>query len=426
MPGNRPTNRTRSGFYLLSPHGLMESITIILGMKIFLIQHEPKSNCMPSFISLKKSMPISAMLIILHFAQAKAFTTVTPPKEEQPPKTILLILDGLAVGAIDRIPLPNLQKLKKRGCYYQAVHLPLPAHPPRSSTYPWSCSLPNPALMSGTVFIGQEGIRQQLIQHQLSAQKTAFIVNDGAYKDVAGGFDIYLNLRQTFDDLFRDELVIEKTKSILKEEDPDFLRVHLQGPGSAGHRSNEAANADEPWHHNIWHPQSPYIRQLQKANRLVADFVQWLTQEGYLEHTVLFILGDHGQAPTGAHPPFHPASNKTEMLVLGQEVKAGKEYAYAEITDMAPTITHRHGTVPPKYANGRILKEAFTSGPDTIPSIRHIQALNNLLLAAHERQELGLSLPAAFKGILDISTWHVGIAPLTLENFIARQSAQLD
>ena len=369
---------------------------------------------------------ITAMLIVLHVAQAKALTDAPSLPEEPPPKTILLIIDGLAAGAIDRIPLPNLQRLKRQGTYYQEIHLPLPAHPSKSSTYPWSCSLPNPALMSGTVFIGREGIRQQLIQHQLSAQKTAFIVNDGAYKDVAGGFDIYLNLRQSFDDLFRDELVIEKTKTILQEDSPDFLRVHLQGPGSAGHRSNEAANIDEPWYHNVWHPQSPYVRQLQKADRLIADFMQWLKQEGYLEHTVLFILGDHGQSPTGAHPPFHPASNKTELLVLGQGVKADKEYAYAEITDIAPTIAHRHGVAPPKYATGRILKEAFSGSPDTIPTTRHMQVLNNLLLEAQERQEEELSLPATFKGILDISIWHVGLAPLTMDHFIARQRAQLD
>lgn len=381
---------------------------------------------MPSFISLKRVLPITAMLIVLPFMQAKMLIAAPPLPEDPPPRTILLIVDGLAAGAIDRIPLPNLQRLKRKGTYYQEIHLPLPAHPPKSSTYPWSCSLPNPALMSGTVFIGREGIRQQLIQHQFSTQKTAFIVNDGAYKDVAGGFDIYLNLRQTFDDLFRDELVIEKTQAILQEAAPDFLRVHLQGPGSAGHRSNETANIDQPWYRNVWHPQSPYIRQLQKADRLIADFIQWLKQEGYLEHTVLFILGDHGQAPTGAHPPFHPASNKTELLVLGQNVKASKEYAYAEITDIAPTITHRHGIAPPKYATGRILKEAFVGGPDTIPTTQHIQVLNNLLLKAQERQEKGLSLPAGFKGILDISTWHVGLAPPTLENFIARQRSQLD
>ncbi len=325
------------------------------------------------------------------------------------PRTLMIILDGLASGAADRIPLPYLQELRERGTYYREVHLPLPAHPEKSATYPWSCSLPNPALMSGTVFIGQEGIREQLIQHAFGDQTTAFVVNDGAYRDVAGGFDIYRNLRKTFADLFRDEMVFDTAKAVLQQSNPSFMRIHLQGPGSAGHRSREVDNLGEPWYGDIWHPESPYTQQMRKADSLLAEFVGWLEAEGYLQHTTLMILGDHGQAPTGAHPPYHPASSKTELLIMGPGIRQGATFAYAEITDLVPTIAHLHGLAPPRYAAGRVLSEAFVHIPVVHAESRPLEELNLLLLRAQLRAEQGVPLPEGFPGILQISTWHEGL-----------------
>jgi len=351
------------------------------------------------------------------------FAVPAHAQEEKPKRTILLILDGLASGAIDRIPLPHLRKLKNEGCYYEEVHLPLPDHPEKSSTYPWSCSLPNPALMSGTVFIGQDGIKEHLIQHQFENATTSFVVNDRAYADVAGGFDIYLNLREEFEDIFRDAMVFDKTKAVIKSEDPAFLRVHLQGPGSSGHRSNEAENLEQPWYHDIWHPESPYIKQMRQADRLTADFINWMEEEGYMDETLLLIMGDHGQAHIGGHPPYRPESNKTELLVLGKGVKAGARYEYAEIIDIAPTIAYLHALPPPRYATGRVLKEAFAGGPDAPPASRDIETLNGLLLEAGYLEKSGKALPVAFQGILDISTWHTVVSPPDLGRFIDRQRA---
>lgn len=347
-------------------------------------------------------------------------------QQDATPRTIMLILDGLATGAMERIPLPHLQALQETGTYYAAVHLPLPAHPKKSAAYPWSCSLPNPVLMSGTVFIGQPEIRQHLLQHSFAGQPTAFIVNDGAYRDVAGGFDQYFNLREEFADLFRDEKVMQKAKEVIRTEDPQFLRIHLQGPGSAGHMSHALENQEQPWYHDIWHPQSPYVQQMKQADQLVAAFISWLKEEGHWESTTLLILGDHGQAAIGGHPPYRPASSQTELLMVGARIKKNTRFSYAEITDIAPTIAHLHRMSPPRYAIGRVLTEALLTGPDTLPPDRNMQALNNMLQAAHQRKQSGQPLPAEWQGISDISNWHLGLSPPTLAAFIQRQKAQLN
>lgn len=347
-------------------------------------------------------------------------------QENKPPMTIMLIIDGLASGAIDRIPLKHLKQLKTQGTYYKELYLPLAAHPDKSNTYPWSCSLPNPVLMSGTVFIGQNRIKQHLIQHSFKDRKTAFIVNDKAYLDVSQGFDIYLNLRENFEDIFKDQMVFETTKKVIKNENPEFLRVHIQGPGSSGHKSNEKINQNEVWYQNIWHPDSPYRSQLKKADELVHEFINWLINESYMPHTTLFILGDHGQADTGGHPPYKKESNITELLILGKNIKKNKSFDYAEIIDIAPTITNIHNIHPPKYSKGRILKEAFKQNTDSIPENKAIQELNALLINAEHLKSSDTNISTRFKRILDIGTWHNALDSISLKQFIHHQKSVLD
>ena len=82
--------------------------------------------------------------------------------QEAPDRVILFIIDGLAVKAPERIDMPHYNALKKEGVYYEAMHLPLPGQPEKGPNYPWGCSLPNPMLMSGTPFVGREGIRESI------------------------------------------------------------------------------------------------------------------------------------------------------------------------------------------------------------------------------------------------------------------------
>lgn len=340
-------------------------------------------------------------------------------------KTIMLIVDGLASGGIERVPMKNLEQLKSQGVLYKEVHLPLAAHPNKSNSYPWSCSIPNPVLMSGTVFIGQKNIKNHLIQHSFKNHKTAFIVNDKAYKDVAQGFDEYINLRSEFEDIFKDEGVFDTTKDVIKEINPSFLRVHIQGTGSSGHKSNEKQFQNEQWYHDIWHTESPYRNQLKKADELIHNFVNWLKEEGYFNQTTLFIFGDHGQANIGGHPPYDTESNKTELLILGKGIKKNIVYEYAEIIDIVPTIAYIHRINPPKYNQGRVLEEIFMNANSNIPEKREMIELNNLLIRANRSDTLAKMMPSNFKSILEIGDWHEDLSPITISNFIKKQQSMI-
>ena len=177
-------------------------------------------------------------------------------------RIILLIFDGLPIGAIERLPLPHLQDLIARGCYYESVEVILPEHPPRVNDlsdphyYPWGRSLPNPVAMSGTVFVGQE-IKNQLVQNVFVERPTAFVVNCSAYEEIAHGYTEYHPLQKSYEDLFKDHLVIEKAKEVIQRLDPIFIRIHLQGPGSAGYMVY--AGSDMPQNGHLKYPSADKV-----------------------------------------------------------------------------------------------------------------------------------------------------------------------
>ena len=279
--------------------------------------------------------------------------------KESPDRIILFIIDGLAVGAPDRIAMPNYNALKQEGVFYEAMHLPLPGHPDKSDDYPWSCSLPNPMLMTGTPFIGMDGIRESMIQQSFAPEETAFIVNAYSYADVNGGFGTYVSKPKTPDAVVIDSVIEEMSK-----KDFAFMRVHLQRPGIEGMKVGWEKSADEVYHANIWHEASPYRAAVTEADEQLGRFVAWLKAEDLWDGTLLMICGDHGQADEGWHEPYSAKANKTPLLIVGAGVDEPAEYAYCELFDIAPTIADLAGREAPPLSRGRVLLEAFDAGVD--------------------------------------------------------------
>jgi hypothetical protein len=316
-----------------------------------------------------------------------------------PNRTILFIMDGLCVGAVERIPLPNFQNLTKRACYYKVVHVPLAAHPKDNKIYPHTCSVPNPVMMTGTVLF-RPG--DQMIQDVFEEKKTAFVTNSKSYLSVSKGFDIYHVIDQNPPS--DDAPVVEKAKEIIGSENPVFMRVHLQGPGRGGYDGSVDMNKDKSWYRNIWHTESLYVRRMIKADRLLGELVAWLEATGRMDKTVMIVTSDNGQAVTGGHPPYASESSTTPMLIFGPGIKKGFVFDYAEIIDIVPTIAHIHQISPPHNCKGRVLLESIIgSGKDTIPSDRYMERLNNALLEQHKLSYAVQDLPVTIE---EIAKWH--------------------
>ena len=349
---------------------------------------------------------------------AGIFLTMTKSGAENntyPERTLLFTIDAMTSGLHEKISLPGFENLMKEGVFYSEVYLPPPAHPDSGKKYPWTCSLPNPVLMAGTVFIGQENIKQHMIQHSFQARPTAFAVNAWPYEAISHGFTIYEDYSNgIFERVFQDELSVEGAKKIIKKHNPEFIRIHCQGPGSAGHKSHRDKN--KPYTGNIWHPGSPFIRQHQYVDSLLTEFVGWLKAEDLWSTTVLMVMGDHGQGKSGGHPPFETGSYKTQLIIAGAAIRKNVSFPYAEITDIAPTIAWLHKVQPPRYSNGRVLTEIIEESkqPRNIP--KPMKELTETLVDFKKyNEEL---YEKSFYSIDNIGIWHTGDAGNNYHEFV--------
>ena len=339
-------------------------------------------------------------------------------QETEKPRTILIAVNGLASGSIDRALMAHLQSWKKESCYYKEVSVPIPVWPSRSNGYSWNCPVTDPVLMTGTVFIGQEGIRDRMIQHLFGDRKSAFIVNGDSYDDISKDFTFYYNLKKKETDIYSDELVFYKAREIIKNDNPGFICMHLEGTGAAAFSCSLDKNKDEDWYRNIWQEESPYIQQLRKDDQLIEEFINWLQYEGYWESTTLFFAGNKGEPATGELSPYNPESCKTEMMILGKNVRAGAKLDYAELTDIAPTISRINNQAPTGHTDGRVLEEAFIWGPDSFKPDKRMERLDQILTARRDALKPATGINRGFMTIERICEWHTAISPVNLDEFI--------
>jgi len=349
--------------------------------------------------------------------------TFSCKQQGSPERTILFIIDGMPPGLHERIDMPNFDALVREGVLYKEVYLPLPAHPDSSDEYPWTCSIPNPVLMAGTVFIGQEGIKNNLIQHSFKKRPTAFLVNAWSYSAIGHDFTFYKDFSDgRIEYLFRDEIPVQAGQEIILKHDPEFIRIHCQGPGRAGYRSY--SEPEQSYSGNIWSSGSPFIKQNQYVDSLLGNFIRWLKDEDLWKSTVLIVMGDHGQADSGWHPPYEHESYVTQMVIAGAGIKQGVNYDYAEIIDVAPTIAWLQNVNIPKFSDGRILKEIKKGNSSSGETFQLLKKLNK---AQVEFNTLYFDYSdSLFFNIKQIGVWHTGKFKNNYREFVNQQVNHLN
>ncbi|HBH85278.1 MAG TPA: hypothetical protein DDY34_15970 [Bacteroidales bacterium] len=263
---------------------------------------------------------------------------------QMPQRVILFMIDGMHWEAPQKLDMPVFNSLIKEGVYIRKSYMIIPHHPTVGDYSKYnSCSFPNPMLHAGTVFVRPEN---KYIQEVFSGKQTAFIVNTAAYRSVARGFTT-----QIMDVSLTDRQVVEQAMSVLKEQCPVFMRVHLQTPGEMG--TLIAVNsAGKPYSRDIYGKGSPYVEAVEQADRLLGEFIAFLKEEGKWEGTVLIVTSDHGQSRIGWHPLFDEESWATPLVFVGAGIARGRELSYFEHTDLAPTIAWLLGANVPNSDGG--------------------------------------------------------------------------
>ena len=299
----------------------------------------------------------------------------------RPQHAILLVIDGLSYLAPERVEMPNLKALMARGAYFRESYSVVPQHPHSGEwAANYDSSIPNPILVSGTIFLKPD---QQFVQSAFFPLGfTAHIANELTYKAInrdfhftfqAGGNEFHAaHGGKRVDD---DENMFW-TLTVLRRWKPVYMRVHLQDTGAMGGRSRP----------DIWAANSPYRQALAKADAHLGTLVEELKKLGMYDSTLIFVTGDHGQTVEGGHPPFAQDAWPMPLVVAGPGVKAGGRFPYSEQIDVVPTLTHLMGVKPPDNAMGRIMAEALMTPPANVPPRQqHLKELN-LVLLEHDRK----------------------------------------
>jgi len=102
------------------------------------------------------------------------------------------------------------------------------------------------------------------------------------------------------------------------------------------------------------------------------------------ESTLIFVTGDHGQTVEGGHPPFAQDAWPMPVVAAGPGIKPGVRAPYSEQIDIVPTLTYLMGVKPPDNAMGRIMAEALTNPPPSVPPREQRLKELNLVLLEHD------------------------------------------
>lgn len=296
-------------------------------------------------------------------------------KPEQPESVIVFFIDGLHWKAPEKLNMPVFRRLMEAGTYIPQSHVILPHHPTvgeygRIHT----SSFPNPVLQEGTLFVRPGN---KMLQEVFEPDAvTAFVANTKAYISVSRGFTINIH-----DPTMTDEEVVEQSIELLHKYAIRYCRIHLQTPGNEG-RYLSYTSPDKPYYRNIWGQDSPYVKYVEQADRLLGRLIADLENTGKLASTLLVVTSDHGQSEQGWHPIIDEDSVMTPLVFAGPSVAPKRVLPYFEHTDLSPTIAGLMGVEKPNNDGGAgvFISEtlaAIASVVDDHP--RYIQIINRQL-----------------------------------------------
>ncbi|MCF6138155.1 alkaline phosphatase family protein [Pseudalkalibacillus berkeleyi] len=260
-------------------------------------------------------------------------------------KVVVIVIDGMRKERFYQANTPFLDKLRKGGTEYTQMETVYPARTVVcftsmfTGTYPfehgitsnmvWKLGIKVESIFDSLRKVGKKG-RLLGIAHLVdSLGKDVDTVTAVMHNDLA------------------DRNIIDRSKKIMKEEDPDLFITQLIGTDQTGH--SQGVFYDE------------YIQKIEEADKLIEEFVGWLDDEGKMKNTTLMICADHGQADgIGGHGHLDEGERFVPFFLWGPHIQSGQVIEDREsLVSVAPTLAHLLGTPFPSHSRGKILEKAF-------------------------------------------------------------------
>jgi len=285
------------------------------------------------------------------------------PRPERAARVILCKLESLRSDALDRINLPNLKALAAEGSLFERCVMTLPTRVQRDPVY--GAVIPNMSIPTGTVLWNNIEYLAEIFAER--GDETVHVAAFPAYKCVNAG------CRRSWFKNYPDIILIFRAFEWMQESDAKFVMVHPQDLMNGANVKNIPEGED------IYSENSVYRHLAARQDEAVGFLVKHLRRVGKWDDTLLVLVGDHGVAMKGTHPPLDPESWFSPLLIIGPGVKRGARFESAECIDIAPTISHLMKIRAPRGSIGRLLGEALSDPPAGAPTKGEPR-----LLALHE------------------------------------------
>lgn len=270
----------------------------------------------------------------------------TLPRQALADRVVVVVIDGCRKERLEQADAPFLHQLMQGGMVYDRMETIYPA---RTVT----CFS---SMFTGT-YPSEHGIKSNMVWNLGVKVESIFdVLKKQGKKGVLFGcahlIDAFGNYVQSFTAVNHndkvDKLIIEQAKTIYEREQPELFIVQMIAVDQTGHSRG------------VHYPE--YAQKIHEADRLIADFHQWLTEQGWMENTAFVIMADHGQGDgIGGHGHLDVGERFVPFIMNGPMFRQGiRVPELRSITSLAATISALLGLPLPAHARGPVLSEAFT------------------------------------------------------------------
>lgn len=267
---------------------------------------------------------------------------INPPIEKKIAERVIVIsVDGLRYDKFLQANTPFLDSLKRNGSFYING---------MSSMYRTKTEVDFSTILSGTPPI-KHGVLNNLYCCGLKVETLPDILNTTLYgtvhfKDLENPdweVKTISTLKHYYD---ADEKLIEFVKKDLIEGRKELLIIDLIFVDQIGHTYGSDS--------------IKYINAIEKTDKLINEFFEWMKENNLLENTTIFFLADHGQQGMDHGFMLFSSEKYVPLILWGSGIKKNNKLEnIPSIMDISPTISYLLGANYTKNNFGRALIESI-------------------------------------------------------------------
>ncbi|MBB6695759.1 alkaline phosphatase family protein [Cohnella xylanilytica] len=270
-------------------------------------------------------------------------------------KVYVLVVDGMRKERFEQANAPFLKKLRAEGTEFTSMETVYPARTVVCFSSMFTGAYPREHGIKSN-FVYRLGVRTETIFDSLrKVGKTGRLLGIAHLIDSMGDDVDAITAVMRHDRA--DAETVEMAKRIVEERNPDLMVVQLIGTDQIGH--SRGVFYDD------------YIEKIEEADRLLENFVGWLSERGLLEEATMIVCADHGQAiGIGGHGHLDEGERFVPFFLAGHGIRRGVRVdAPHSLVSMAPTLAYLLGAPYPDHSRGPVLTEALESFGDRSAAI---------------------------------------------------------